>query len=144
MHVDSIKINEYKPLRDKVRKYIETYLYDSVHGGYFWEVSSQGDVIVSKKQVYAQAFVIYAYAEYYLAFGDTSALQSAMDLFTIMESNCIDKVYGGYFEAFSQSWDKLDDVRLSERDLNLPKGMNTNLHVLEAYTTLYEATKLNK
>ncbi len=135
------KNNEYKPYADKVRKYIETYLYDSVHGGYFWEVSSQGDVIVSKKQVYAQSFVIYAYAEYYLAFGDTSALQSAMDLFTIMESNCKDKVYGGYFEAFSQSWDKLDDVRLSVRDLNLPKGMNTNLHVLEAYTTLYEATK---
>ena len=46
-----------------------------------------------------------------------------------------------YYEAYSQSWDKLDDVRLSDRDLNLPKGMNTNLHVLEAYTTLFEATK---
>lgn len=135
------KHDEYKPYADNVRKYIETYFFDTSNGGYFWEVTAQGDVVVSKKQVYAQAFVIYAYTEYYLAFGDTSALERAMDIFTIMEHACIDKVYGGYFEAFSQSWTKLDDVRLSERDLNLPKGMNTNLHVLEAYTNLYEATK---
>lgn len=135
------KNDDYKSHADRVRKYIETYFYDAAHGGYVWEVTSQGDIVVSKKQVYAQAFVMYAYTEYYLAFGDTSALQRAMDLFTIMESHCVDRTYGGYFEAYSQSWNKLDDVRLSERDLNLPKGMNTNLHVLEAYTTLFEATK---
>jgi mannobiose 2-epimerase len=31
------------------------------------------------------------------------------------------------------------DVRLSEKDLNAPKSMNTHLHLLEAYTTLHRA-----
>jgi mannobiose 2-epimerase len=33
----------------------------------------------------------------------------------------------------------IDDLRLSEKDLNYPKSQNTHLHILEAYTTLYQA-----
>ncbi|MBE63246.1 MAG: N-acyl-D-glucosamine 2-epimerase, partial [Flammeovirgaceae bacterium] len=34
-------------------------------------------------------------------------------------------------------WGPLNDVRLSDRDMNASKTMNTHLHVLEAYTNLY-------
>ncbi len=33
----------------------------------------------------------------------------------------------------------IEDLRLSEKDLNYPKSQNTHLHILEAYTTLYQA-----
>ena len=135
------KNNDYKPYADKARSFIENHFLDKKNGGVYWETDCNGTVVVNKKQVYAEAFTIYAYAEYFLAFGDKSALDFAMDLFNKLETICYDKKNGGYFEAFSETWDKLDDVRLSDKDLNEPKGMNTNLHVLEAYTTLYEATK---
>ena len=135
------KNNDYKPFADKARSFIENHFLDKKNGGVYWETDCDGTVVVNKKQVYAEAFTIYAYAEYFLAFGDKSALDFAMDLFNKLETICYDKKNGGYFEAFSETWDKLDDVRLSDKDLNEPKGMNTNLHVLEAYTTLYEATK---
>jgi len=112
------KNNDYKEFADKARSFIENHFFDKKNGGVYWETDCDGTVVVNKKQVYAEAFTIYAYAEYFLAFGDQSALDFAMDLFN-----------------------KLEDVRLSDKDLNEPKGMNTNLHVLEAYTTLYEATK---
>lgn len=135
------KNNDYKEFADKARSFIENHFFDKKNGGVYWETDCDGTVVVNKKQVYAEAFTIYAYAEYFLAFGDQSALDFAMDLFNKLETICLDKKNGGYFEAFSETWDKLDDVRLSDKDLNEPKGMNTNLHVLEAYTTLYEATK---
>lgn len=131
----------YKKYADIARSFIEEHFFDKRNGGVYWETDCNGSVVVNKKQVYAEAFTIYAYAEYYLAFNDKSALDTAMALFDKLESICYDKKNGGYFEAFSETWEKLDDVRLSDKDLNEPKGMNTNLHVLEAYTTLYEATK---
>lgn len=133
--------DSYKNIANNAKNYIDNHFYDKEFGGYFWEVGFDGKVLVNKKQVYAQAFIIYAYTKYYLATGDTDALQKAMDVFAILESKCYDSKHGGYFEAYSNSWDRLEDVRLSARDHNLPKGMNTNLHVLEAYTTLFEATK---
>ena len=123
------------------KSYIETYFLDKKYGGVYWETDSDGNVLVNKKQVYAEAFTIYAYAEYALAFNDQSALKAAMDIFDKLETVCYDKTYGGYFEAFSNSWERLADVRLSVKDMNEPKGMNTNLHVLEAFTTLYEASQ---
>lgn len=132
---------EYIKTADIAKSFIESHFFDAKHDGYFWEVNHTGTPTITKKQVYAQAFVIYAYAEYYRATSDHDALTRAMSLFYCIENHCCDKQYGGYFEAFSDSWEKLDDVRLSERDLNEPKGMNTNLHVLEAYTCLYMASK---
>lgn len=64
-------------------------------------------------------------------------LQLAHRLFTLMETYGRDRTYGGYWEARSQDWSITDDMRLSPRDMNCQKSMNTNLHVLEAYTTYY-------
>lgn len=135
------KNQDYKKYADVARSFIENHFFDKKNGGVYWETDCNGKVVVNKKQVYAEAFSIYAYAEYFLAFNDKSALDFAMSIFDKLESICFDTKNGGYFEAFSDTWDKLDDVRLSEKDLNEPKGMNTNLHVIEAYATLYEATK---
>ena len=132
---------QYIRTADIARAFIEKHFFDKKNGGYYWEVSHDGKPLVTKKQVYAQAFVMYAYAEYYKATNRERALSKALDLFYLLETHCYDPAHGGYFEAFSDTWDKLDDVRLSERDLNLPKGMNTNLHVLEAYTCLFEVSK---
>ena len=64
-------------------------------------------------------------------------LDQALRLYNVIEEHSFDLVHGGYFEAFARDWSPLDDLRLSEKDENAAKTMNTHLHVLEAYTSLY-------
>ncbi|WP_218827755.1 AGE family epimerase/isomerase [Rubricoccus marinus] len=119
----------YHALRDRFR--------DPDHGGIYWMVSASGEPTETKKQVYAQAFAIYGLAEYVRHSKDAEALAWAQDLYRLIERRAVDPVRGGYLEAFSREWGPLADVRLSEKDTDAPKTMNTHLHVLEAYTTLY-------
>ncbi|MDB5012284.1 MAG: bfce, partial [Daejeonella sp.] len=58
-------------------------------------------------------------------------------LYETIEEKSFDIKNEGYFEAFTRKWDLLDDLRLSAKDDNEKKTMNTHLHVLEAYTNLY-------
>ena len=111
--------------------------WDARHGGVFWSLDRDARVLSDRKQIYAQAFAIYGLAEWHAATGDASALARARALFELVEQHAAEPKHGGYLEARSASWSELADLRLSERDLNAPKSMNTLLHLLEAYTTLF-------
>jgi mannobiose 2-epimerase len=111
--------------------------WDVQHGGVFWSLDRNGRVFSNRKQIYAQVFAIYGLAEWHAATGDHAALARANALYELVERHAADPVHGGYLEARGGDWGELDDLRLSERDLNAPKSMNTHLHLLEAYTTLY-------
>lgn len=116
--------------------YIVNYFFDSDYGGVYWELDVQGNPVNTKKQVYAQAFTIYALAAYYQLTKDEKALAHALDCFELLETKTIDCQREGYLEAFTRTWGVIKDLRLSDKDLNFPKSQNTHLHILEAYTTL--------
>lgn len=122
-------------------QYLKNHFVDEVHGGMYWMVDSMGRPLETKKQIYAQAFAIYALAEYYKISSDPSVLDLAMSLFQCIETQSFDQDRNGYFEAYDREWNLLDDLRLSDKDANEAKTMNTHLHILEAYTTLYEVSK---
>ena len=127
-------------LADRAFRYLMDYFDDKKYGGAYWELDNKGRVINAKKQTYAQCFCIYAYSAYYRTSGNILALQKAKEYFSLVQKHCWDSISGGYIEAFSENWQAIDDYRLSEKDMNVPKSMNTHLHVLEAFGTLHSVS----
>jgi len=128
--------NAYRDCAAHAKDFLTSAFLDKEHGGLYWLVDSAGKAINTRKQFYNIAFGIYALGEHYLAAGDKSSLELAMSLFETVEQYGLDEAAGGYIEARVRDWSGIDDYRLSGKDLNSPKSMNTCLHVLEAYTTL--------
>lgn len=131
-----IKTNDYQHICERAYQYLSLYFKDDVHKGVFWELDHKGNPINYRKQIYAQAFAIYALSEYYIFSKKEEAKQWAIELFNIIETSAKDKLNKGYWEAFNQDWSPIEDMRLSPKDMNAAKTMNTHLHILEAYTRL--------
>jgi mannobiose 2-epimerase len=127
----------YLQMANRAYQYISDYFIDDDQGGVYWSVDYKGSPLDTKKQVYAIAFTIYALSEFYIASADEDVKQKAIDLFYILVEKSYDPVQTGYFEAFTKDWKPIADLRLSAKDANEKKTMNTHLHVLEAYTNLY-------
>jgi mannobiose 2-epimerase len=132
-----LKHPEYLKMAERAFDYIVHYFLDKENGGVYWELDCPGNPVNTKKQTYVQAFALYGFSEYYRATGHPKALHLAEDLFLLIENKCKDPLHNGYFEAFTEDWQSIDDMRLSEKDDNEKKTMNTHLHVMEAYTNLY-------
>ncbi|GAA3989351.1 AGE family epimerase/isomerase [Mucilaginibacter dorajii] len=110
---------------------------DQEYGGVYWTVDVNGVPLDMKKQVYAIAFTIYGLSEYHQAFDEPRALELSKQLYHLLIERTFDRGRLGYFEAYQRDWKELNDLRLSPKDANEKKTMNTHLHVLEAYATLY-------
>ena len=125
-------------LASRAFEYIRTFLTDPESGGLYWSVDYQGTMLDGRKQIYAQAFGIYGMSEYYRATKDEKALELALHWYRLIEKFSRDTLRGGYIDAFARDWSYLGDKRLSAKDENASKTMNTHLHIVEAYANLYE------
>jgi len=124
-------------LASRSYEYIRDHFVDTEFGGVYWSVDFKGNPLDTKKQVYALSFAIYGISEFYKASKNEEALDLAKMLYADIEKHSFDPINEGYFEAFSREWTELADLRLSDKDANEKKTMNTHLHVLEAYSNLY-------
>ncbi len=136
--------DDYIEAADLGYRFLKEKMWDSQDGGFYWEVDATGDKkLKPRKHLYGQAFALYAMSEFCLATGRKDVLDFAVRLFDLLEAKSYDKTYGGYVEFFNEDWTPIAAGESSymgvEPDLKL---MNTHLHLLEAMTTFYRASKL--
>ena len=127
---------QYEKAARRQFRYFCDHFIDREFGGCYWSINADGTPCDTKKQFYAIAFAIYALSEYYMLTKEQEALEEAKSLFQAIEMHSRDHEGQGYFEASTRDWHPIEDMRLSDKDLNSEKSMNTLLHILEGYTNL--------
>ena len=121
----------------RAKTYILDHFVDKEYGGVYWSLNADGTPRDTKKQTYAIGFTIYGMSELARATGDREALDCALSLYRSIEEHAFDAVNNGYIEALTREWQPIADMRLSDKDENGSRTMNTHLHVIEPYTNLY-------
>ncbi|MDX2268457.1 MAG: AGE family epimerase/isomerase [Bryobacter sp.] len=124
-------------------RFLRDAMWDKRHGGFFWEVAPDGKPTKPNKHLYGQSFALYALAEYALASGRKEPLNLALKFFDLLEKQSHDGQYGGYVEYFLPDWSTAppdEPIYMGGAGPGI-KLMNTHLHLMEALTTLYRASR---
>lgn len=137
------KKKEYLNIASRAYNYLLEKFYNHENDGVYFMIDYKGNPTVTRNQVIAVAFVTYAFSEYYRATKDKEVLEYTLKLFNSLETYALDKEYNGYFDAFSEDWEKLDDMRMYEGDKDAKKTMNANFHIMVAYANIYRSYKEN-
>jgi len=117
-------------------EFLLKHFWDSKHGGFFWKVNRDGSRLDDAKIVYGESFCIYALSEYFLATRDERGLEYASRTFDLLQKHCADTRHGGYYENVRADWSP-ESGGFAGGDR---KGLDTHMHLMEAFTTLYAAS----
>lgn len=123
-------------------EFLTKYFWDRTYGGWYWTTDPAGKMLDAGKVVYGQTFAIYALSEYALAERELNAktnrgeeaFEYARHTFDLLQIYAADTLYGGYYENLEADWKKAP-YGAEAGDI---KSLNIHMHMLEAYTTLYE------
>lgn len=128
---------EYLIMANRAQRYFIDHVMDAKYGGTFWQINAdgtpqEGDI----KQTYGLAYGIYGLSEHFRATGNLESLQKAIEIFQTLENKVRDPKLDGYIESFTREWGTPEKIGY-DGDGTATKTMNTHIHVLEAYASLY-------
>ena len=101
---------------------------DGQHGGYLWGMTSD-DIGDDRKLAYGHAFVLLAASSAKIA-GHPDADRLLQDVWDILDMRYWEEDHGVYSDEYNRDWTPFSDYR----------GMNANMHSIEALLTAFEAT----
>jgi len=110
---------------------------DTGHDGWYWIIDKTGTPVSTDKIIYGHSFVIYAMSECALATGSPEARAAAEHTFDLVQKYASDTAFGGYREMFLRDW----QPRPGGPYGGDRKSFDVHMHLMEAYTTLYELTR---
>ena len=113
------------------------YYRDPEYDWYYWIVDEDGTVLDDNKVIYGHSFLIYGLSEYALLTGDKTAQAEASRVFDLLQEKVVDRENGGYYEHF----DRRFNLKKARGDISSHKSLDVHMHLMEAYTTLYEKTQ---
>ena len=127
-------------------QFMKNKMWDNEYGGFFMLRNRKGDAPdkpnPDEKTAYGNAFAIYALSAYYKLTGDSSALNLAMKTFFWLEAHSHDPQYKGYFNQMMRDGSLVPSdtkgLRKAERISVGWKDQNSSIHLMEAFTSLYE------
>lgn len=113
------------------------HFWDSEHGGWFWTCERDGTPRNRSKLTYGHSFAIYCLSEYGMASGDPRGLEWALKTYDILQTRIADNWRGGYYEFLEEDFSpKRPGKYGGDR-----KSFDVHMHLMEAMTNLYEATR---
>lgn len=112
------------------------HFWDDDHTGWHWICSRDGAPLDRKKIMYGQSFAIYALSEYAMASGDARGLEMAMETHRSITALAADNTHGGFREFMDEDW----RPRPGGRSGGDRKSFDVHMHLMEAFTNLYEAS----
>ncbi|MGB6744242.1 MAG: AGE family epimerase/isomerase [Terracidiphilus sp.] len=144
---DPKRKEEFLPIVHQGLDYLENVMWDKQDGGFFWGLDDAGQItpqFTDRKELYGIGFCIYGAAAAYQATGDPKALELAKKGFLWVDRHAHDPVNGGYFELLTRDGTPVAPSAQNGQIENGPigpvgyKSMNTHIHLLEAFTLLYQ------
>ena len=132
-------------------KYLKDKMWDSTYGGFFMMRSQDGGIsefngFFDEKRTYGNAFAVYGLAALYEITRDEEVLDLAKKAFYWIEEKSDDKNDNGYFQFLTREGIPFDEnsehqtKAIDKSEVGF-KDQNSSIHLLEAYTELYNVWK---